>query len=203
MFVQIIQGRTNDPAGVRTLLDRWVADLGPTASGWMGTTAGVTDDGEFLAAVRFDSEDNAQRNSARDEQAAWYAEFAKHLDGEPTFHNCAEAETFLGGGSDDAGFVQVIQSKVLDRDRAREMGRSMDSLQAEGYRPDLIGGVAALHDDDDGMTQVAYFTSEAEAREGEKSEPPAAVRDAMAGFSEVFTDERYFDLRDPWLASPS
>lgn len=202
MFVQVIQGRTNDAAGARRLMDRWVAELAPSAPGWMGTTAGVTDDGELLAAVRFDSEENARRNSERDEQGAWYAEFVKHFDGEPTFHDCRDAETFLRGGSDDAGFVQVIQSRVLDADRAREMGRAMNELQTEGYRPDLIGGIAALHSDDDGMTQIAYFTSEAEAREGEKTEPPEAVRDAMAGFAEVFTDERYFDLRDPWLASP-
>lgn len=203
MFVQVIQARTSDADGVQRLMERWVSDLGPSAPGWLGTTAGVTDDGQLLAAVRFDSEENARRNSDRDEQGAWYAEFTKHLDGEPTFHNCANAETFLKGGSDDAGFVQVIQSRVLDASRAREMGKAMDSIQSEGYRPDLIGGIAALHDDDDGMTQFAYFTSEAEAREGEKSEAPPAVRDAMAGFAEVVTDERYFDLRNPWMASPS
>lgn len=203
MFVQVIQGRTNDAAGARRLLDRWVTELGPSVPGWMGTTAGVTDDGDLLAAVRFDSEENARRNSERDEQGEWYAEFVKHFDGEPTFHDCPDAETFLRGGSDDAGFVQVIQSRVLDADRAREMGRTMNELQTEGYRPDLIGGIAALHSDDDGMTQIAYFKSEAEAREGEKAEAPEAVREAMAGFAEVFTDERYFDLRDPWLASPS
>ena len=203
MFVQVIQGQTNDAEGVHRLIDRWVTELGPSAPGWMGTTAGVTDDGQLFAAVRFDSEENANRNSERDEQGAWYAEFVKHLDSEPTFHNCREAETFLKGGSDDAGFVQVIQSKVLDADRVREMGKTMDSIQSEGYRPDLIGGIAALHDDDGRMTQFAYFTSEAEAREGEKSEAPPAVREAMAGMSEVVTDEQYFDLRDPWLASPS
>ena len=203
MFVQVIQGRTQDAAGVRQMLDRWVTELGPSAPGWQGSTAGVTDDGEVLAAVRFDSEENAKRNSERDEQGAWYAEFVKHLEGEPTFHNSREAQTFLKGGSDDAGFVQVIQSKVLDADRARDMGKAMDSIAAEGYRPDLIGGIAALHDDDDGMTQFAYFTSEAEAREGEKTEAPPAVAEAMAGFAEVVSDERYFDLRDPWFASPS
>lgn len=203
MYVQVIQGRTSDADGVRKILDRWVSELGPSAPGWLGTTAGVTDDGEFFAAVRFDSDDSARRNSQRDEQGSWYSEFVKYLDGEPTFHDCAEVETFLKGGSDDAGFVQVIQARVLDAQRAREMGTAMESVQTEGYRPDVIGGIAALHSDDDGMTQVIYFTSEAEAREGEATEPPEAVRDAMAGFADVFADERYLDLKNPWMAGPS
>lgn len=202
MFVQVLQTRTSDVEGVHRLLDRWVLELGPDATGWLGTTAGVTRDGEFIAAVRFDSEENARRNSGRDEQGAWYEEFTKHVDGKVTFHDCDDVETFLRGGSDDAGFVQVIQSRVLDRERARGLGKALDAVSTSGYRPDLIGGIAALHNDDDGMTQVAYFTSEAEAREGEKADPPPELREAMAEWDGVVGDAKYYDLGEPWMASP-
>ncbi len=49
-----------------------------------------------------------------------------------------------------------------------------------------------------------YFTSEADARAGEQQEPPEAIRKVMAELDSLSVGETsYFDLRDPWLASPS
>jgi hypothetical protein len=53
MFVQVIQGRVADPARVKAALDRWAEELAPDAEGWLGSTAGVTDDGRFIALARF------------------------------------------------------------------------------------------------------------------------------------------------------
>ena len=41
------------------------------------------------------------------------------FDGEVTFHDCDDVTMFLGGGSDDAGFVQVIQGRLSDPERFR------------------------------------------------------------------------------------
>ncbi len=65
MFVQVFQGPVSDPAKVKETLDRWVAELAPGADGWLGSTAGVTDDGTFVGLARFDSEEAARRNSDR------------------------------------------------------------------------------------------------------------------------------------------
>ena len=54
--------------------ERWISELGADAPGWLGSTAGVTADGEFVVLARFTSAEEAQRNSERPEQGAWWAE---------------------------------------------------------------------------------------------------------------------------------
>ncbi len=68
MFVQVITGRTSKAAELRAAFDRWMTELSPGAKGWLGSTAGVTEDGRFVALARFESEAAAQRNSDRPEQ---------------------------------------------------------------------------------------------------------------------------------------
>ena len=77
MFIQVIEGRVTDADAIRAALDQWVAEQSGNASGWLGTTAGTTDDGRFVALVRFESEDDARRNSERPEQGQWWAETSK------------------------------------------------------------------------------------------------------------------------------
>ncbi|MFW5899005.1 MAG: hypothetical protein ACOCUN_00905, partial [Jiangellaceae bacterium] len=71
MFVQVIEGRTENADGLHAAMDKWAEDLAPGASGWLGSTAGVTSDGRFVALVRFESEEAARRNSDRPEQGRW------------------------------------------------------------------------------------------------------------------------------------
>ena len=52
MFMQVIQGRVADRDGLRKL-DRWTAAIKPGATGWLGMTGGVADDGRFILCVRF------------------------------------------------------------------------------------------------------------------------------------------------------
>ena len=47
MFIQVIQGKVADAAGLEAAMDRWVAELQPGAQGWLGSTGGFTDDGMF------------------------------------------------------------------------------------------------------------------------------------------------------------
>jgi hypothetical protein len=202
MFVQIIQGElAADRGELKEALDRWERELGPSAQGWLGTTAGVTDDGTFFALVRFESAEAARRNSERHEQHQWWTETSKLFGGEVVFHDCTEVDLMLGGGSDEAGFVQVIQGRIRDLEGLRDYLRGMDEQVMRSFRPDIIGSIAAYHPDG-GFTEAVYFTSEAEAREGERKEPPQEMRDEMARMMSFYEgDWTYLDLREPWLSS--
>ena len=201
MFVQIIQGQVDDPSEVQAALDRWVSDLAGEAAGWLGSTAGVTDDGTCLIIARFENEESARENSDRPEQDQWWSETSQLFRGEPTFTESSEVELDLMGDPDQAGFVQIIRAKVTDPDRVRELMRT-DVEEFRDFRPDLLGTLTAVSDGGV-MTTVAYFSSEEEARAGERKQPPAEMMAAMQEVQELSVGEpEYFDLRDPWLVSP-
>ena len=199
MFIQVIQGQVTDRDELKTMIDRWASDVAPTATGWLGTTAGVTAGGAFVALARFESEEAARRNSDRPEQDEWWAQTSKLFDGEVTFRDSIEVEEFLRGGSDDAGFVQVITGQARDVDRIKELNEQYG--QYAHLRPDLIGGVIALHVDAL-FTQAAYFTSEAEARAAESQEPPEEVKAVMDEENDLISSIAYIDIDQPWLYSP-
>ena len=202
MFVQVLQGRVQDAAAVRHALDRWMRELAPSAEGWLGSTAGVADDGTFVAVVRFASAEEARRNSDRPEQGEWWEEAEQHFTGPVRFHDCSTVALARGGGADDARFVQVIQGRTTDPQGLREMGERFEH-QFGDLRPDLIGFLVAFHDDEPGaFTEVAYFTSEEEARRGEHEPPPEDAREALEAEMAMMQDLTYLDLRDPWLHSP-
>jgi hypothetical protein len=202
MFVQVFQGPVSDPVQVKELLDRWVAELGPSADGWLGSTAGVTDDGWFVGLARFDSESAARHNSERPEQGEWWSELEKLFTSEPAFHESIDVVVDEQGDLDSAGFVQVMQGRTSDAARARELTAGDDPAWRD-YRPDVLGSLLATHGED-AWTMVIYFTSEADARAGEQKEPPESVREAMAELDSLAVGETTFiDLKDPWLASPS
>jgi hypothetical protein len=199
MFVQIIQGMCNDADTLRRQIDMWRREQGPKAEGWLGGTYGVTDDNTFIGVVRFESKEAAARNSTRPEQGAWWAETEKCFDGDVTFHDCDDAILFLDGGADDAGFVQVMQGRVEDPERFRRfMELPMDMLQQA--RPEIIGGVIAI-EPDGWFTETVAFRSEQEAREGERKEVPAEVRQTMEEEMAQVRDLTYLDLHHPWFAS--
>jgi hypothetical protein len=191
MFVQVIQGTLTDQAQIRAALDRWVGELAPDASGWLGTTAGVTEDGRFIALARFENEELDQ----------WWAETAKLFTGEATFRDSTDVTVDLQGNPDDAGFVQIIQGRSSDPERVKEL-TSQDSDQWAEYRPDIIGSLAIGHEGG-AYTVAIYFTSEAEAREGERKEPPPEIAAQMAEMQKLEVGEpEFFDIKDPWLYSP-
>jgi hypothetical protein len=202
MFVQVIQGMTSDAEALRVAMQRWMSELAPGATGWLGTTAGVTDDGRVIALSRFETEEAARRNSDRPEQDAWWAETSKLFDGAPTFHDSTYVTVDLAGDPDAAGFVQVMQGRGSDPERARELMAQDADLWAD-FRPDVIGSVTVEHDVD-AWTMALYFTSEADAREGEKKEPPAELAAQMEEMGKLSVGEpTFYDLRNPWLHSPS
>jgi hypothetical protein len=201
MFIQVIQGKVEDEAGVRRGLARWREDLMPGAVGYLGTTAGITDDGTFIALARFESADAARANSERPEQGAWFAELEKCFAGEVSFLDCDNVRTWLDGGSDDAGFVQIMQGRSSDVAALQDMViRHAPEIRAG--RPEIIGGL--MMDVGDGRyVDAIYFTSEEAAREGEAKEMPPAMQAEFDQAMQMLTEEvRYFDLRKPMLESP-
>jgi hypothetical protein len=196
MFVQVITGKVGDVDAMDRAADRWEAEVKPGATGYLGTTNGVTDDGRFVTLVRFESADAARRNSERPEQGAWWSEMSTHVS-DVVFHDCSRVETILGGGSDDAAFVQVMQGRMKDRAKAEALLAKMPEAEAmlKGSRPDVIGEVIAIHDDGDTYTDVVYFNSESEARANESKEMPAETQEFMAQFDEALEVTDYLDLR--------
>jgi hypothetical protein len=198
MFIQVIQGRCSDAERLRGQWDGWESDLADGASGWLGSTAGVTDDGTFVAVARFESRELAEQNSGRPEQDAWWRETESCFDGDVTFTDYDDALEWLGGGSDDAGFVQVMRGRVGDAEGFRKFNQQpMEGLSE--MRPEIIGGTVAIADDGD-FTQTIYFTSEAEAREGEKKEMPEDVQRELQQAMGDMGDLTYLDLRQPWFS---
>jgi len=202
MFVQVIQGHISDPGAARARFDQWMTELAPGAIGWLGSTAGVTEDGTLIVLARFESEDAARQNSDRPEQAAWWEQTQGLFTGEPEFHNSTRVDLDLQGDPNEAGFVQVMQGRSTDPDRARELMND-DSIDWRAFRPDMLGSITVEHDGD-AWTMALYFTSEADAREGERKEPPPEMQKMMQQLQEVSAGEpTYFDLKEPWLDSPS
>ncbi len=202
MFVQLIQGRTSDAEAVRAALDTWVEELQPGSIGWLGSTVGVADDGRFVAVARFESAEAAARNSERPEQSRWWEETQRHFDGEVTFADSEDVEVDLTGDPDRAGFVQVMQGRVTDRERAKELVAQLSTEEMADLRPEILGSVMINHEPDR-WAQVIYFTSEAEAREGERKEVPPEVQAVMEQLMALSPEPLDFvDLRQPRLYSP-
>jgi hypothetical protein len=197
MFVQVIEGKVADPERLRQQLDRWNKELRPGAAGFLGTTGGVSDDSRGVFLARFESAAEAKANSDRPEQGQWWAATASCFDGEVTFNDSEDVELFLAGGSDDAGFVQVMKSSGVDRDKVHEMDRQFEEVAAQ-WRPDLIGSTR-VWTGPDRCIDVAYFTSEAAAREGEQKAPPPELAGQSADFEAMMANTEFLDLHQPWL----
>ncbi len=201
MFAQVIQGRTSDPEALREAGERWMQDLAPGATGWLGSTSGTTDDGRAIAVVRFESEEDARRNSQRPEQDQWWRGTEKLYEGDVTFQDSNDVTLDLHGDPDQAGFVQIMQGRGTNPERAKELMVTDSDKWAE-FRPEMIGSVAVGHDDGR-YTMVLYFTSEAEAREGERKEVPPELQANMDEMNQLSVGEpEFFDLKEPVLRSP-
>jgi hypothetical protein len=201
MFVQVIQGQVADAGELRAAFDRWIQELAPGSIGWLGSTAGVTEDGRFIALARFESEEAARRNSNRPEQDRWWAETSRLFTGEATFKDSNDVTVDVTGDPDAAGFVQVIQGRGSDPERAREL-MGQDSSAWAAFRPEILATVAVGHEGG-AYTMAVYFTSEAAAREGERKEPPPELQAEMDELAALSVGEpEFFDLKQPWLYSP-
>jgi hypothetical protein len=196
MFVQVIEAKTKDREAIRSEMDRWIQELGPTSEGWLGSTEGVTQDGRFIAIARFESEEQARRNSDKPEQGEWWQRASQHFEGEATFW---EATDTAGEGSDSAGFVQVMKGRVNDLEAAKRLDQQMEREMPD-KRPDVIGSFTAYREDGTFYSAI-YFTSLEEARQAEKEmneNPPPEMEQWGALMDGELT---FYDLEEPWLHS--
>jgi hypothetical protein len=200
MFVQVVQGKVADAERIHEAAERWDRDLADGAIGYLGATEGVTDDGRFIAVVRFESEEAARRNSERPEQDRWWRETSQLFLEPATFHDSSDVVEDVVGDPDQAGFVQIMQGRGSDTERAGEL-MAQDSDEWAKFRPDLLGSVSAQYDDGS-YTMAMYFTSEKEARKGEKKQPPPKLKAQMDEMNQLMIGEpEFFDLKHPWLYS--
>lgn len=204
MFAQVIEGKASDTEGLQRRMQVWTEELRPGAEGYLGSTGGMTEDGTLILIARFESEEAARRNSDRPEQGQWWAETAKYFDGEPAFSDSTEVQVLFADEScDDAGFVQIMRGQCRDRARLRELEQGFDvERDLRAGRPDLLGSVMIWHPGDE-YTMVAYFTSEAEARENEGREMPAEARERFGEWASLMGEMRYLDIKEPMLDTAS
>ncbi len=145
----------------------------------------------------------AARNSQRPEQSRWWEETRRLFHGAVTFRDSEDVAVDLVGDPDRAGFVQVMKGQVTDADRAKELTTRLAQGDMADFRPDILGSVLIGHDEGR-WTQFIYFTSEAEAREGERKEPPQEWQAVMEEFTRISVGEpEFIDLRRPVMLSPS
>ena len=199
MFVQVIFGQVVDEDRLRAQFDRWRTELRPGAVGFVGCTAGVAPDGRFVAVVRFDSAHAAEANGARAEQAQWWRDTRALVNG-PTFHGSDDVEFLAGGGSDEAGFVQVIEGRTSSRDEFMRLERELERGRFVADRPDFVGSTLVFWTDG-GWLEVAYFTSEAQVREAEARGLSPEVATIFDNWQRVAVPASYLDLADPWTIS--
>lgn len=199
MFVQVITAKVNDAEGLQRQVDRWEREVRPSAVGFLGSTSGVTEDGRLVVLARFESEEAANQNGSSPQQSEWWAETEKMLS-DVQFKNSERVVLMRGGGSNDAGFVQVMRGRITDPEKAQAFLSRTSEFEAAmaRHRPDVLGDVSVIHDDGT-YTDFIYFTNEAEARENEAKEMPDDLKPMMDEFMSAATVEEYLDLKEPRL----
>lgn len=201
MFIQVIEGRSSQPEAVHRQIEVWERELRPGAEGYMGSAGGCTPDGMCVLVARFESREAAMRNSERPEQSRWWEETEQCFDGPVTFHDSDDVHEMRHGRLEDAHFVQIMEGHVTDRARADEIERMSEQL-LQSARPDLLGSITAYYGDGE-FADIAYFTSEEAAREGERKEPPPEFAQAFSEWQEIMKVDRYMDISEPWLVAAS
>jgi hypothetical protein len=196
VFIQIIQGKCTRQDEMHALADEWREQRAPSADGWLGGTYGFTDDDMFVGVVRFEDRAKAMANSESPEQGEWAKRMAALFDGPIEFHDSEDVTLLFDGGSDKAGFVQIIRGKVDDPARLRSMMTNEATMLHE-MRPDILGATLAIEPDGT-YTETVAFTDEESARSGEQVEPPDEVR---AELEYAMQGAQYYDLRHPWFES--
>ena len=198
MFIQIIQGKCTRQDELRALADTWREEMAPSADGWLGGTYGFTDDDQFVGVNRFESREAAMRNSERPEQGEWAKRMTSLIDGPVEYHDCDDVTLMLDGGSDDAGFVQVIRGKVDDPQKLKSLMGDTDMLHE--LRPEILGATLAIEADGT-FTETVAFTDEESARAAESKEMPEMPADVRETLDSAMQGATFYDLHHPWFAS--
>jgi hypothetical protein len=111
-------------------------------------------------------------------------------------------EVELAGNPDRAEFVQVMRGRTSDPVRAKELMDQFPLEDMKTLRPEILGSLTIWRDDGE-WAQAIFFTSEAEAREGERIEPPQAWQGVMEQLMKLGDQPEFLDIRRPVLHSPA
>jgi len=200
--MQMVTGPCSREDDMRAVADNWCADM-MKHEGWLGGTYGFNDDGDFLGVVRFDSMQSYDACCATAEAGAHWAAALECFDSAPEIHQSEDVSIMLDGGSDGAGFVQVIRGRTPDPQRLRSMFEDQQMTSAlHEARPDIIGATMLI-ESDGSFTETVCFASEEAARAGEQQEMPAEMASEMSSWQSMMADVRYDDLHKPWFRSHS
>jgi hypothetical protein len=195
VFIQMVAGRCNEDDDMRMLVDDWCRRMSDEP-GWLGGTYGFTEEGMFLGVVRYESAGAWKECCSADDAGMWWAAAEEVFDGKPEFHQSEDVIMMLDGGSDDAGFVQVMRGRVVDSEKLRRLmtDQHMTSMLHQA-RPEIIGATLIIEDDGT-FTETVSFTDEASARRHEAEAMPAEV---AADLEEAIAEVDYHDLHKPWF----
>ena len=198
MFIQIIQGQVHAAGRApRAGATAGADELGPGADGWLGGTYGFTDDDLFVGGrpLRVDARPRCATPSGPS-RPAWAEQMMALFDGPVEFHDCDDVTLLMDGGSDDAGFVQVIRGKVDDPAPAQGDADRRHRPMLHEMRPEILGATLAIEPDGT-FTETVAFTDEASARSGERQEPPA---DDARELEYAMQGATFYDLHHPWFS---
>jgi hypothetical protein len=193
MLIQILRGRVRDPELFNTQAADWGTDLRPKASGWLGSTWGITRNGTGVIITRFESADAAKSYPDQSVQKDWLAQLKKAFEGEPEFLESEDVDLYLQGGSDDAGFVQIMEGTAKNKDDFKEQTATLNADLGK-TRPDLLGSTRIWLQGGH-VIIVAYFKSEAEARK--KEAEPVSANVGRPGSGLLEGEITFYDLKTP------
>jgi hypothetical protein len=198
MFVFTVECRTTAADIAHEHVRRWHADVEARAVGWLGNTAGVSTDGDFIMLLRFESEEAAYITSDLPEYEQWWRTFASFLDTKPVFKGSTSVMGILSGGSDDATAVRITKGHS-EATRLRDSIRRLESLTPE-ERATIIGGIVAWHDRDR-FTEALYLTSQDLPRFRQRRTARTPLSRFLDDHEAIILDRSEMDLYRPWLVS--
>ena len=199
MFLQVIQGRVPDRAAMRAQHEKWAARIGPGASGWLGSIAGITQDDRFICLSRFSSVEALARLAARGDQREWWAHTERLFLGPVVTSEFLDVALMADGAPGEAGFVQVVQGRASDAERLRALEKALLRHLPDG-RPDIVGALSATGPDGR-FVRAFSFSSEELARAGEHGEQLPEIEEILSELHALAGEPSYHDLRHPWFAS--
>ena len=195
MFIQMVEGACTHEDDMQMLVDDWCARMADEP-GWLGGTYGFTDDGRFMGIVRYESAAAWETCRAAEDAGMWWAAAEEVFDSPPQIHQSEDVTMLFGGGSDDAGFVQVMRGRVGNPDKLRHLLTDQDmTSMLHQARPEIIGATLAI-EEDGWFTETISFTDEDSARRGEAMNMPEEV---AADLQEAIAEVNYHDLHRPWF----
>jgi hypothetical protein len=195
VYIQMAQGKCDRQDEMRRIVDNWSAAMAER-EGWLGGTYGFTDDGRFVGVTRYASAADCERLFADElSQQSWAT--AQRICEDLVMHESGDVTMMLEGGSDSAGFVQVMRGHIGDPERFRHLASDEMTSMLHQARPEVIGGTLAV-EPDGAFIETIFFTDEDSARHGESQDMPEQVR---AELEDAFADVEYLDLHKPWFAS--